>query len=39
MEEYLEDNRPSLEELCEEYDKCVECPAYEFCRSMEESEK
>ena len=40
MEEYLEDNRPTLDEVCAEYDKCVEeCPAYEFCHNKEEREE
>ena len=34
MEAYLEDNRPTLDEICEEYDECTEeCPAYEFCKA------
>lgn len=40
MEEYLEDKRPSLEEVCNEYEKCTEeCPAYGFCHSKTESDK
>lgn len=39
MEAYLEDNRPTLDEICEEYDECTEeCPAYEFCHPQTESE-
>ena len=39
MEAYLEDNRPTLNEICEEYDECTEeCPAYEFCNHKAESE-
>lgn len=39
MEAYLEDNRPIIDELCEEYDECTdECPAYEFCNHKAESE-
>lgn len=39
MEAYLEDNRPTLDEICEEYDECTEeCPAYKFCHSEAESE-
>lgn len=39
MEAYLEDNRPTLDEICEEHDECTEeCPAYEFCHSKAESE-
>ena len=34
MEAYLEDNRSTLDEICEGYDECTEeCPAYEFCHS------
>lgn len=40
METYLEDNRPTLDEVCMEYEECIkECPAYEFCHSKAESEK
>lgn len=40
MEAYLEDNRPTLYEICEEYDECTkECPAYEFCHREAESEE
>lgn len=36
MEAYLEDNRPTLDELCKEYEKCSEeCPAYMFCHRAE----
>lgn len=40
MEAYLEDNRPTLDEVCVEYDECTEkCPAYEFChRQKKEGE-
>ncbi len=39
MEAYLEDNRPALDEVCSEYDKCIEeCPAYGFCHNKAESE-
>jgi hypothetical protein len=39
MEAYLEDNRPTLDEVCAEYDKCTkECPAYEFCFKAESEE-
>ena len=39
MEAYLDDNRPTLDEVCMEYDECTEeCPAYEFCHSNAESE-
>ena len=39
MEAYLEDNRPTLDEVCMEYEECIEeCPAYEFCHSKTESE-
>ena len=37
MEEYLEDKRPTLDEICAETQKqgleCIECPAYEFCHN------
>jgi hypothetical protein len=40
MEAYLEDNRHTLDEVCIEYEKCIEdCPAYGFCHNKEESEK
>lgn len=39
MEAYLEDNRPTLDEVCMEYEECIEeCPAYEFCNNKAESE-
>lgn len=32
MEAYLEDNRPTLDEVCKAYERCTEeCPAYKFC--------
>ena len=40
-EPYLEDNRPSLEEVCEEQEECNEtCPAYKCCfgNRLKESE-
>lgn len=37
MEAYLEDNRPTLEEICEKSEECSEeCPAYGFCHSKKE---
>lgn len=40
MEAYLEDSRPSLDEVCGWYDECMkECPAYRFCHPQTESEK
>lgn len=37
MTEYLEDNRPTLDEVCESYEECTEeCPAYEFCHPQAE---
>ncbi len=40
MEAYLDDNRPTLDEICKEYDECTEeCPVYEFCYSKVESEE
>ena len=40
MEAYLEDNRPTLDEVCESQKECSkECPAYEFCHSKAESEE
>lgn len=34
MEAYLEDNRPTLDEICESYEECCkECLAYEFCKT------
>ena len=39
MEAYLEDNRPTIDEVCEWYDECTkECPAYRFCHPQAESE-
>ena len=39
MEAYLEDNRPTLYEVCVEHEACIEeCPAYEFCHGKAESE-
>ena len=39
MEAYLEDNRPTLNEICEEYDECTkECSGYEFCHSKTDCE-
>lgn len=39
MEAYLEDNRPTLDEICKEFEECIkECPAYEFCHYKAESE-
>lgn len=36
----MEDNRPTLDEVCMEYKECIEeCPGYEFCHSMAESEE
>ena len=33
---WLGDERPSLDEVCEQFDVCnEECPAYEFCQSLE----
>ncbi len=32
MEVYLEDNRPTIDEVCKSYDECnKECPLYGFC--------
>ena len=40
MEAYLEDNRPTLNEVCMKYEDCIkECPAYEFCHGNTESEE
>ena len=34
MEAYLEDNRPTLDEICKSYKECCkECPAYEVCKA------
>lgn len=39
MEAYLEDNRPTIDEVCESYDECnKECPLYRFCHPQTESE-
>ena len=39
MEAYLEDNRPSLDEVCESQKECSkECPAYRFCYLQRQSE-
>lgn len=39
MEAYLEDNRPTIDEVCESYDECnKECPVYRFCYPQAESE-
>lgn len=39
MESYLEDNRPTIDEICESYDECnKECPLYKFCHPKTESE-
>lgn len=37
MEAYLEDPRPTLDELCKEYEDCKDCPAYEFCYDKSEN--
>ena len=40
MEAYLEDNRPTIDEVCESYDECTEeCPAYKFCHRTESEDK
>ena len=32
METYLEDNRPSMDDVCEEEESCSEnCPCYKVC--------
>lgn len=37
IESYLEDNRPTLDEVCEEYKECSEnCPAWKFCKAESE---
>ena len=37
IESYLEDNRPTLDEVCEEYKECTEkCPAWKFCKAETE---
>ena len=39
MEAYLEDNRPIIDEICEQYDECNEdCSLYRFCNLQTESE-
>lgn len=39
MEAYLEDNRPTIDEVCGSYEECTEeCPVYEFCHTKAESE-
>ena len=39
MEAYLEDNRPTIDEVCESYDECNrEGPVYRFCYPQAESE-
>ena len=38
MEAYLEDNRPTIDEVCESYDECnKKCSCYRFCHPQEES--
>ena len=38
IEPYLEDNRPTLDEICEEYKECTEkCPAWKFCKAESEN--
>ena len=44
MEAYLEDNRPTIDEVCESYfdksNECnKECPLYRFCHPQAESEE
>lgn len=40
MEAYLDDNRPTIDEVCEWYDECSEeCPLYRFCHPQESEEK
>lgn len=40
MEEYLDDNRPTIDEVCEYYDECnKECPLFRFCKSQEREDK
>ena len=40
MEAYLEDNRLTIDEVCESYDECNEgCPCYRFCHLQRESEE
>lgn len=39
MEAYLEDNRPTIDEVCESYDECnKDCPLYRFCHQQESEE-
>lgn len=39
MEAYLEDNRSSLDEVCDSQNECSkEYPAYRFCHPQAESE-
>jgi len=39
MEAYLEDNRPTIDEICKTYEECTgECPAYEVCHPQAERE-
>ncbi len=39
MEAYLEDNRPTMDEVCNSYDKCTkECPLYKYCHPQTGSE-
>lgn len=39
MEVYLEDNRPTMDEVCNSYDKCTkECPLYKYCHPQAKSE-
>lgn len=34
LEAYLEDTRPTLDEICEEQEECTEeCPAWIFCNT------
>lgn len=40
IESYLEDNRPTLDEVCKEYKECTEkCPAWKFCKTESEVEE
>ena len=40
MEVYLEDNSPTMDEVCNSYDKCTkECPLYKYCHPQAESEE
>ena len=39
MEAYLEDNRPTLNEVCESQKECSkECPAIDFCYLQRQAE-